>query len=261
MTKANVNGIEIDYQEYGEGDAIVFAHGAGGNLLSWWQQIPYFSHSYRCITFSHRGFGHSPDIPGGPGASAFVEDLEALWDHLGIQSAHLVAQSMGGRTALGFAAAHPDRTMSLVLADTTGGMDEPDVLAALTEWREGHSSTREIGVRATAPGFGTRRPDLANLYLQISRTNPPRPQTAGVMSGGPSGAVLSRMSVPTMFIVGEEDDLIPPHVIELASRHIADSVVVRVPEAGHSVYFEQPEVFNFQVLRFIRHIQVRDEQT
>lgn len=165
MAKATVNGIEIDYQEYGEGDAILFAHRAGGNLLSWWQQIPYFSQSYRCITFSHRGFGHSSDIPDGPGASAFVEDLGGLLDHLGVQSTHLVAQSIGGRTALGFAAARPDRTRSLVLAYTTGGMDEPDVLAALTEWREGRSSTREIGVSATAPSFRTRRPDLANLYL------------------------------------------------------------------------------------------------
>lgn len=257
MTKATVNGIEIDYQEYGEGDAIVFAHGAGGNLLSWWQQMPYFSQSYRCITFSHRGFGHSPDIPDGPGASAFVGDLEGLLDHLGVQSTHLVAQSMGGRTALGFAAAHPDMTRSLVLADTTGGMDEPDVLTALTEAREGRSSNREIGVRATAPSFGTRRPDLANLYLQISRTNPPRSPASGVMSGGPSGAVLSQMKVPTMFIVGEEDDLIPPHVIELASGHIPGSTVVRVPEAGHSVYFEKPDVFNFQVLGFIRQTEAR----
>ena len=257
MTRATINGIEIDYQEYGQGDAIVFAHGAGGNLLSWWQQIPYFSQNYRCITFSHRGFGHSPDIQDGPGTSAFVEDLEGLLDHLDVQSTHLVAQSMGGRTALGFAAAHPDRTRSLVLADTTGGMDEPDVLAALSEWREDRSQVGQIGVRALSKGFQTRRPDLANLYLQVSNTNPPRPQTAGVMSGGPSGADLSRMKVPTMFIVGEEDDLIPPHVIDLACGHIAGSVVVRVPGAGHSVYFEQPDVFNFEVLRFIRRSEVR----
>ena len=100
---------------------------------------------------------------------------------------------------------------------------------------------------------------MANLYLQISRTNPPRHQATGVMSGGPSGAVLSEMKVPTMFIVGKEDDLIPPHVIELASGHIAGSVVVRVPDAGHSVYFENADVFNFEVGRFIRQIDARGE--
>ena len=76
MSKAKINGIDIHYQEYGEGEAMVFAHGAGGNLLSWWQQIPFFSQHYRCITFDHRGFGHSFDEPEGPGGDAFVDGLE-----------------------------------------------------------------------------------------------------------------------------------------------------------------------------------------
>ncbi len=251
MPLVSINGIELDYQEYGQGEAIVFCHGAGGNLLSWWQQIPYFSESYRCITFSHRGFGHSHDRPDGPGVKSFIDDLAALLDHLGIESAHLVAQSMGGRTALGFAVEHTTRTRSLVLADTTGGMGEPDVEQALADLREKQTSTRELGFRALATGFGIREPALANLYLQISRTNPPRPNLAGVMSGGPTGADLSNLRVPTLFIVGEEDDLTPPHVIEAASQHIPGSELIRVPGCGHSVYFENPDVFNFEVARFI----------
>ncbi len=119
MSSAKINGIELHYQTHGEGEAIVFAHGAGGNLLSWWQQIPFFSQNYKCIVFDHRGFGHSLDAPDGPGGEAFVDDLRGLLDHLEIDSAHLVAQSMGGRTALGFALAHPERTRSLLMAGHT----------------------------------------------------------------------------------------------------------------------------------------------
>ena len=61
------------------------------------------------MTFSHRGFGHSYDIEDGPGMNAFPEDLEALMDFLNIEKAHLVAQSMGGRTALGFAVINSNR--------------------------------------------------------------------------------------------------------------------------------------------------------
>ena len=150
MPLAPINGIQIDYQEYGQGEAIVFCHGAGGNLLSWWQQIPYFSESYRCVTFSHRGFGHSYDWPNGPGMKSFVEDLVGLLNYLAIESVHLVAQSMGGRTALGFAVEHTARTRSLVLADTTGGMGEPDVEQALADWRAKQDATRELGFRALA---------------------------------------------------------------------------------------------------------------
>ena len=251
MSKADINGIEVHYQSYGEGETMVFAHGAGGNLLSWWQQIPFFSQRYRCITFDHRGFGHSYDVPEGPGAEAFVDDLAGLLDHLEVESAHLVAQSMGGRTALGFAVAHPDRTSSLVMADTVGGMAEPEVVDLHRKWRDSRASPEAIGTRALSAGFRKRNPELANLYLQISRTNPLRPEAGGPASEGTRGAQLSEMKVPTLFIVGEEDELTPPHVIEAASGFIPEARVTRVPEAGHSVYFEQPDIFNFEVFRFL----------
>lgn len=77
------------------------------------------------------------------------------------------------------------------------------------------------------------------------------------MSGGPRGTELSELRIPTMFIVGEDDDLTPPHVIEMASSYIPGSEVLRVPGAGHSVYFENPDVFNFEVQRFIQQSAAR----
>ena len=251
MSSARINGIDLHYQSYGEGDAIIFAHGAGGNLLSWWQQIPFFSQRYRCVTFDHRGFGHSLDVPGGPGAGSFVEDLRGLLDHLGIESAHLVAQSMGGRTMLGFAVSYPHRVKSLVMADTVGGMEVPEVLEQQRLWREAHPDPGEIGTRAVSPLFVQRNPNLANLYLQISRTNPPRQDPPGGQPGGPGSAELARLNVPTLFFVGEDDQISPPQVIEAGARTIPGSRLLRVPEAGHSVYFEKPDIFNFEVLRFI----------
>ncbi len=254
MSKARINGIDIHYQTYGEGDAIVFAHGAGGNLLSWWQQIPYFSQRYQCVTFDHRGFGHSADELEGPGSDSFVDDLAGLLDHLNVDRAHLVAQSMGGRTMLGFAVAHPQRTRSLVMADTVGGMDVEEVSELHRKWRESHASSEQVGTRALSPGFRKRNPELANLYLQISSTNPPRPTaTAGSVAPapGPNADQLAGMKVPALFIVGEEDVMTPPEVVEAGARYIPGARVTRVPEAGHSVYFEKPEIFNFEVSRFI----------
>ena len=250
MSSARINGIDLHYQAFGEGETVVFAHGAGGNLLSWWQQIPFFSRRYHCIAIDQRGFGHSLDEPEGPGGSAFVADLAGLLDHLGVERAHLVAQSMGGRTMLGFAVAHPQRAKSLVMADTVGGMAVDEVSELHREWRESRQSSEGIGTAALSPGFRKRNPELANLYLQVSNSNPPRP-SAGFQGSGPAAEQLAEMTTPTMFIVGEEDELSPPHVIEAAARYVPGSRVLRVPDAGHSVYFEQPEVFNFEVLRFI----------
>ena len=254
MSSAKINGIDLHYQSFGEGETVVFAHGAGGNLLSWWQQIPFFSQNYHCVTIDQRGFGHSFDVPGGPGAGAFVEDLVGLLDHLEIDSAHLVAQSMGGRTMLGFAVAYPQRTKSLVMADTVGGMAVPEVEELQRQLRDTNPSNISIGHRAVSQGFVQRNPALANLYLQISQSNPLRSEPVGVPQRGPTPAQLGSLQVPTLFIVGEEDQIAPPAVLEAATKTIPGARLTRVPEAGHSVYFEKPDIFNFEVSRFIQSV-------
>ena len=146
MPQTNLNGIKIDYQEFSPENkkfgTIVFMHGRGGNLLSWFQQIPYFSKKYHCVTYSQRGFGHSYDIDDGPGSSEFAKDLELLLDYLNIEKAHLVAQSMGGISALGFSVKHPERVLSIVFADTTGGMGETNIENENNKWKKKNSRTR-----------------------------------------------------------------------------------------------------------------------
>ena len=61
MAFADVNGVSMYYEVHGEGTPVVFAHGSGGNHISWWQQIPYFSEFYKCVIFDHRTFGSTPD--------------------------------------------------------------------------------------------------------------------------------------------------------------------------------------------------------
>ena len=175
-------------------------------------------------------------------------------DHLEIDSAHLVAQSMGGRTMLGFAVAYPQRTKSLVMADTIGGMAVPKVEELQRQLRDTNPSNISIGHRAVSQGFVQRNPALANLYLQISQSNPLRSEPAGVPQQGPTPDQLGRLQVPTLFIVGEEDKIAPPAVLEAATKTIPGGRLTRVPEAGHSVYFEKPDIFNFEVSRFIQSV-------
>ena len=94
--------------------------------------------SNRVVTFDHRGFGNSPD-PEGCGRGCFVEDLSRLLDHLKIDRAVLVGQSMGGGTCLSFAARYPERVKALVLADTLHGIQEPEEICELM------ARTRESG--------------------------------------------------------------------------------------------------------------------
>ena len=259
MPKAAVNGIEVYYEVHGEGPDMVFAHGMGGSHLIWWQQIPVLSQSYRCIIFDHRGWGQSTEVPDGPGYRAFVEDLRCLLDHLGVGRTFLVAQSMGGLTCLGFAATYPDRTRGLVLGGTTGAMGDESVLVPLREyWARTDRPEGPIG-----PTSRKNDPARSFLYKEMNALNPPRqrpeePLDAFRNGEGPTAEDLARMGVPTLLIVGTEDHLVSPAIMERVQKLIPGSSLEVVPQAGHSVYFERPEIFNRLVSRFLAETMSRE---
>jgi 3-oxoadipate enol-lactonase len=250
MPKTQVNGIDLYYEVHGEGPTIVFAHGAGGNHLSWWQQVPVFARQYRCVTFDHRGFGQSPDIPNGPGSQAFVEDLKQLLDHLKIEQASLVAQSMGGRTCLGFTLEYPDRVQALVMADTTGGFADAR-MAQLRAEGEVVMTGPNPPPRTYAPHFPQEQPAPAFLYEQIRALNPPRREAP---APGPTAEQVQALQIPTLLIVGEHDVIAPPAVMKMFQSYIPHARLAEMGGAGHSVYFEKPEAFNRTVLEFLRDV-------
>lgn len=254
MPWASVNDIRLYYQARGSGPALVFAHGAGGNHLSWWQQMPYFAQRYRSVTFDHRAFGRSQDARAGPGRRSFAEDLRGLLDHLGIERVAIVAQSMGGRTAVGFSVRNPGRVAALVLAGTTGGAVDDELRAA----QKAHSRTplgrRSLAQRAVSPRLRRERPDLAYLYRLIAGLNPPRPRDfLAPIPGhrGSSAQALADLAIPILFLVGEDDSITPPHIVRLAHRNVPSSQFEIIEGAGHSAYFERPELFNRKVMEFL----------
>lgn len=267
MPTAAVNGTDFYYEGHGKGFPVIFAHGAGGNHLSWWQQVPAFSRHYRCITFDHRGWGLSLDADDrGPGA--FIEDLKGLVDHLGIEQMFLVGQSMGGLTCLGLTVAHPERVSGLVMANTFAGMRREVWLASDDQLRAQVQSVwqrrREDGVkRALGKKFAGANRDRAFLYKQIRMLNehgPNRLQTdvqvrrlralERTPDTGITRETLASLSTPVLFIGGEHDEVMPVSLMTVAQTLIPDAQMAVVPDADHSVYFEEPELFNRLVLDF-----------
>ena len=151
---------------------------------------------------------------------------------------------------LEFALANPDRTLGLVLGDTTGGVASPGVLAAL-----GRATPPPDGVaRSLAGSFIEEQPALTFLYQEIGGLNPERGED-GVISGfrreeGPGEAAFLGWQTPTLLIVGEEDRIFPPDVIEEVHKVIPGSRMEVVPGSAHSAHFEQAEVFNGLLAEF-----------
>ncbi len=259
MPFAPINGIELFYEIHGppvgEAPALVFAHGAGGNHLSWWQQVAHFRATHTCVTFDHRCFGHSRDVPDGPGGAAYVDDLLALLDHLGIGRPDLVAQSMGGWTCLGLALREPARVRRLVMSDTHGGLRGPGI-----DWRAATAAAAPVppGVhRAVGARCGEEQPALTFLYNEIGALNihlGGEEQLGAIIraAGAPTVDDLAGFATPTLFIIGEEDIVIPPLVLEAAAKLVPGAQVAHVPRSGHSVYFERAAEYNAIVERFLR---------
>ena len=156
------DGFRLYYEDTGgNAPTIVFLHGAGGNHLSWWQQVPVFAEEYRCVTLDQRGFGQSPDVAGGPGPAALASDALAVLDHLQIARAAVIAQSMGGWAAVGAAVRAPERFWAIVLANTVGNLTSPEI-AALRERLAAPSFSRS----AAMPGLVRLPTVLASAIAQ-----------------------------------------------------------------------------------------------
>jgi 3-oxoadipate enol-lactonase len=241
----------IYYEVEGQGPAIVFAHGLGGNHLSWWQQVPHFRGRYTCVTFAHRGFSPSEPGPANVGPLGFADDLAALIDHLGLPEVRLVAQSMGGWTCLGYALRQPARVRALVLACTVGTVSHPDInrVLAAPEWSSAQADLVARGISPAAGDIMAReQPALEYLYQAIGRMRAGLDMEATrkrlwAMRDTPAAA-LAALTMPVLCITGEEDVVMPTPAIETLVGLLPKGRLARVPKAGHSVYFERPAAFN-----------------
>jgi len=246
-------GAELYYEVHGDGPALAFAHGSGGNTLIWWRQVPHFARTRRVIVFDHRGWGRSRCAPAELHPRHFAADLAAILDDAGIDVADLVCQSMGGWTGLPFALAQPQRLRRLVLCGTSGGfaseLADADRARSNALW-----PTTPVAEMVLARGFRDREPALAHLYLQIAALNPRdsvatmRPLLATIRI---PPAALERNRVPMLILSGDEDWFFKPETLADMARRIPNARSICLPGVGHSSYFEVPEDFNRIVAEFL----------
>lgn len=246
----------LHYAISGDGPALVLAHGIGGSHRSWWRQVSHFSEHHTCLTFSHRGFAPSHDDTGRPRPHLFAEDLTALLDHLDLERVAIVAQSMGGWTAMEFALNAPDRVTALVLSGTTGTLRHPGLVTLAAAG----ARTAALRARGVHPAAGERmareQPELHRVFVEINRS-------AGEWDRDALRCALDGMRVrdphelralrcPVLALAGAEDVVCPPANVRILADSLPRADLTVVPSTGHSVYFERPAMFNKAVLNFLR---------
>ena len=255
MPYVELDGVDLWYEDTGGvGTPVVFLHAASGTCESWVYQVPAFAAAgYRCITYDRRGWGRSKPNATGQQPGYVGDDLHGLIDHLGLDTFHLVATAAGGIGGLDYAIEHTDRVSSLVVANSIGGVQDPEYLEVQHRLRPPEIQGLPVELRELGPSYRGMNPEGTRRWIEIERASRPD-GTHG--PGQPlrhtmTFARLETMRVPVLMLVGEADLLSPPALMRLLAAHIPNCEFITVPEAGHAAFWEEPEVWNRLVLNFV----------
>lgn len=254
--------MHLFYKDYGHGTPLVILHGllgASGNWHTLSRNI--FSEQYRVYALDQRNHGRSPHSDRFD-YEVMVGDLRQFMDEEGIQSAHLLGHSMGGKTAMHFATQYPGRVKKLIVADIApreypGRHDEIlDALAAVDPARFEDRNDIDAALAEHIDSKPIRLFLMKNLTLDREakqyrwQMNLPaiRANYDRINQALPADA---RFEGPTLFIRGARSDYITDEDRDLIRRHFPKATVVTLKDAGHWLHADQPEAFAETVMVFL----------
>ncbi|MBM3141003.1 MAG: alpha/beta hydrolase [Chloroflexi bacterium] len=269
MPRVQVGDVAIEYVEAGSGVPLVWCHELAGAMESWLPQVQFFARRYRVIAFNARGYPPS-DVPEDPTAYSqelAVADLHGLLRALGIAEAYVGGLSMGGATALQFGLRHPAMARGLVVAGAGTGSTDPERFrrqceefarsietAGMEAMREYTAGPTRVQLRRKDP-LGWRR--FADDFLAHSAVGTAL-TLRGVQGGRPPifeyESALRALAVPTLIVVGDEDEPCLEPALFL-KRTIPRAGLAVLPQSGHTLNLEEPDLFNRAVLDFLTAVE------
>jgi len=268
MPYADVNGIKIHYEVYGQGDPLLMINGLSIAAVGWVLQVRDFSPHYQVITFDNRGVGETGVTDGESYPTAqMADDAAGLLDYLGVKKAHVLGTSMGGTITQELAIRHPKRVRSLVLG-CTWVKGDGRFLYTIESWmRLAQRLTVEERFRdviypwAYSPGFLEQR-GAAEEVLKRMLAYPFQTKAEGIERQGRGLLVwngtrvkeLRKIKAPTLVLVGKDDVLTPPAFSRELARLIPKARLKIIP-GGHGFAAEQAEAFNKAVLAFLKGVK------
>ena len=249
---ADLQDAKLWYEEKsGGGAAVVFLHAGTGSSPTWRRQLDAFAAAgFRAIAYDRRGYGKSEGQQG----PAAARDLCSLLDALKIERAHLVGTAAGAIVAIDFALSFPQRVRGLVVANSHAGLQDEEYVKLQRRLRPSPQfEALPAEVRELGPSYRAANPAGTSAWIELERTSraagtPTLPKTQNPITF----AALEKLAAPALLLGGDADLYMPPSVLRMLKDKIRNAKAVVVPECGHSAFWEQPEIFNREVLNFIR---------
>jgi len=262
------DGVKLYYEEVGRGAPIVFVHEFADDVRGWSAQVKFFARRYRTIAFNARGYPPS-DVPEDAEQYSQVraaDDIKAVLDHLGLAKGHVIGLSMGGYAALHFGLLYPERALSLTVGGAGYGSGSADRAGFHRDTDHVIAQFEESGMALVAE-FYTRGP----TRVQFMAKDPVgwqgfHDRFAGGSARGHANTMrgvqrrrpsifelesrLERLTVPTLIMTGDEDEpCLEPALF--MKRKIPTAGLVVIPNSGHAINLEEPDLFNRAVLDFL----------
>jgi pimeloyl-ACP methyl ester carboxylesterase len=258
----------IAIEAAGRGPLVVFLHGIGGNRKAWYDQLATVAEDgFTAAAWDARGYGDSDDYDGALDFGDFARDLRRVLDELGVQRAHLVGCSMGGRISLDFYSRWPDRVATLTLADTSAGSAKVASAAEVEKFLairkkpllEGRTP-RDIApdVAATLVGPGTSPEALARVIESLSELHRDSYlKTLDTVTRYTAFPPFESIRVPTFVVVGEHDRIATPEYARGMAASITGARCAVIAGGSHVSNMDRPAEFNALLLGFLREHRAR----
>lgn len=251
--------MKLNHRILGEGKPLIILHGLFGSLDNWQSHAKRFAEYYQVILVDERNHGHSPwsDEISYP---LMAEDLLELIDDLGFDKVNLLGHSMGGKTVMEFSEKHRDRVEKLIVADIgfkqyplhhqqiIAGMD------AVSASERNSRSAAEAILAQFVPDNSNRQFIMKNLYW-VDKTQLGWRFNLEALKANMNNILaeiqLEENWIPTLFIRGEKSNYILDDDLPLMEEKYPDMQLFTIPNAGHWVHAEAPELFMNTVLEFL----------
>jgi proline-specific peptidase len=273
---AEINGIKICYEVKGEGEPLILVHGFGADKEVWIAQFEPLAEHFKVIRFDNRGAGKS-DRPDEPyKMEMFADDIAGLMDHLGIEKAHILGWSLGGMIVQTFAINYPARLEKLILINTLPQWpgDETGLEmykeSQISKYYRMQENPREAYFEGAKMGFDRKfrkkmenNPDKvfyglfsANDLIEISKTNPSRPQDiknqAHALGTYDAYDDLPSIEAETLILTADKDRQTPKIMNERIHEQIPNSKLIVIENAGHESPREKAPEVNQYIIDFLK---------